>query len=57
MSDVGKRLIASAKEALDVARGNPAEGTRESWYDDKTMQWRSRTFKNGEWVKNYEDNE
>ena len=50
MTDDGNRTIKSMEQALAYAKGQPVEGTRESWFDERDLQWHSRTFKGGKWV-------
>lgn len=52
MTKLGDKLKKSLEEALAYAKGNPAEGTRETWIDPQTNSARSRTFKNGKWEDN-----
>jgi hypothetical protein len=37
-------------QAIDHAKGNPAEGTRETWFDLETFRWVRRVFENGKWI-------
>jgi hypothetical protein len=45
------KIVEGLKEAVANAKGHPAEGTRETWWDMHLCKWRSRTFMNGEWVE------
>jgi len=53
----GERTIKSLEQAVDYATGRPSEGTRESWRDAKSGEWRSRTFLNGKWINNWTEND
>lgn len=38
------------RQAIDHAKGNPAEGTRETWFDFETFRRVRMVFKNGKWI-------
>lgn len=51
MADTSNKIAAGLRQAINYAKGEPEEGTRESWYDPQLGRWRYRTFKEGKWVE------
>lgn len=45
------KILKGMREAVAYAKGEPTEGTRESWYDPCKEKWRLRIFENGKWIE------
>ena len=51
------KIITGMKEAIAHAKGTPVEGTRESWFSQQDLKWHSRTFKDGKWIGDNQDDD
>ena len=51
MTKAFEKIKGSLEQALDHAKGNPREGTRERWFDHSKNKLVGRVFKDGKWVE------